>query len=205
MRIPMRQEVSVCLRAPRGTIPRVPARCRAESGIRPMRRAGWAGHDRALTVAGPVTSITRGPWVTDTPPRRVLASEGVSLWGFHLRRAWGSSQEESPEGNPLTGESAAHRDSRAGATSAGWGSLACAKWIRQSETDGPNVRDCADEEGASEANRGRERRSAGVSGTGAPTQDEQASRREAVRPTPRSGSQFAEGPRARAADPRSAE
>ena len=89
-----------------------------------MRRAGWAGHDRALTVAGPVTSITRGPWVTDTPPRRVLASEGVSLWGFHLRRAWGSSQEESPEGNPLTGESAAHRDSRAGATSAGWGSLA---------------------------------------------------------------------------------
>jgi len=202
MRISMRQEVSVCLRAPRGTIQRVPARCRAESGIRPMRRAGWAGHDRALTVSGPVTSITRGPWVTASSPKRQTL-DGFSPWGYLL--VGGVASERGSRGRTKAGRAAAHRDSRAGATSAGWGSLACAKWIRQSETDGPNVRDCADEEGASEANRGRERRSAGVSGTGAPTQDEQASRREAVRPTPRSGSQFAEGPRARAADPRSAE
>lgn len=38
-----------------------------------------------------------------------------------MRRAWGSSQEESPEGNPLTGEVAGASDLRGGVTSAGWG------------------------------------------------------------------------------------
>jgi len=100
MRISMRQEVSVCLRAPRGTIQRVPARCRAESGIRPMRRAGWAGHDRALTVSGPVTSITRGPWVTASSPKRQTL-DGFSPWGY----LWleGSPRRGGPGGEPRRG------------------------------------------------------------------------------------------------------
>lgn len=81
-----------------------------------MSRPGLARHDRALTVPGHVTRTTRGPWVaapSPVPPR----ADGFSPWGFHL--AGGVASERGSRGRTKAGRAAAHRDCRAGATSAG--------------------------------------------------------------------------------------
>lgn len=66
-----------------------------------MRRAGLAGHDRALTVPGHVTSTTRGPWVaasSPVPPR----ADGFSPWGYRL--VWRGRLGEGVQGENQGGE-----------------------------------------------------------------------------------------------------
>ena len=178
------------------------ARCRA--GVRSPRRSrpGLAGHDRALTVPGHVARTTRGPWVADTPPGGP-PPEGVSLWGFHLRRAWGSSQEESPEGNPLTGESATAPVCAAVLIAGGWGRSGRAKGPAQGVADGRLVRGLFAEGWGGVAYRGCGGRFSGGSGPGAPTEATKPRRREAGRPNPGTGRHFAPHARARPGRPRS--
>jgi hypothetical protein len=101
LRVPTRQVISG--RHARAARPSQRGRARCRAGIRSprRRRPGWAGHDRALTVPGPVTRTTRGPWVAASSPRRswrpMGSPPGDSAW------LEGSPRREGPGGEPRRG------------------------------------------------------------------------------------------------------
>jgi len=78
---------------------------------RPQSGIGMAAHVPVLDgsaksnsslLADPVTSMTRGPLVTTTPPKMLLASDGFPSLGIPLN-GWSARKGESREGNQAGG------------------------------------------------------------------------------------------------------